>query len=186
MHDQFKTLSLPRLAALDPEQIKAKFHEFSRDLHPDAGNTKDSDAFTQLNTAQTTLTRPSTRLRHLIELETGTPPEKRSAMSPDLMDLFSQIAPVLSSADHHLQRKTQTTTAVARAMLSKDAPEHIQSLMTIGGQLSTYRKTLESRLPLVDDQKNTQRLKEAATLAHEFAFIEKWQSQVQERMGNML
>jgi len=179
MQDHFQTLNLPREAALNPDTVKARFQELSRDLHPDAGNNDDK-AFAALNAAQSCLSRASTRLKHLIELETGEAPPSRNTMSPGLMDLFSPVADILSKADHYIARKSRTTTALAKAMLSKDAPELIQQLMLTGGEISAYRKNLDEQLTQAKVSSDL------APLAHEFSFIEKWQSQVQERMGNML
>jgi curved DNA-binding protein CbpA len=186
MTDHFATLNLPRQANLDPEQIKARFHELSRELHPDANNTTDSQAFTKLNTAQSTLTRVSTRLRHIFELETGAPQPRDNAMSAKLMDLFSNIADTIAKADTHIAKKQKITTVLAKAMLAKSEPAIIHAIMLTGGAIESYKKALTEKLPAIDTTEGEQKTKTIATLAHEFSFIEKWQAQIQERMAAML
>ena len=186
MTDHFATLNLPRHANLDPDQIKARFHELSRKLHPDTSSSSDSQAFANLNSAQSTLTRVSTRLRHLFELETGAPQPRDNVMSADLMDLFSAIADTITKADAHIAKKQKVTTALAKAMLAKSEAEVIHALMLTGGAIESYKKALTEKLPAIDTTAGEQKTKNTAILAHEFSFIEKWQAQVQERMGAML
>ena len=90
MVDHFATLGLQRSAALDEALVRERFHELSRDAHPDA-DAGDEVAFAAINEAQRVLRSPGARLRHLLELEFGCKPEATGAMSEVLMDLFAQV-----------------------------------------------------------------------------------------------
>lgn len=114
MTDYFAALGLERKAALDVEAVKARFQERGRDLHPDAKGG-DAQAFAALNEAQAVLTRPSARLRHLIELIWGPAAVaslRGGAMSAGLMERFAEIGAVLARADSLIARKADRKSVV--------------------------------------------------------------------------
>ena len=102
MTDAFAELNLPRRAALDPAELQARYHELSRDRHPDAAPDAEkanrTTAFARLNQARDLLERRSSRLRHLGALlfPDFTPPHG-GTLNGELMDLFSRLAPAPST-----------------------------------------------------------------------------------------
>ena len=178
--DHFAALGLERAAALDEAQVRERFHELSREAHPDT-HGGDGEAFAAINEAQRVLSSPSARLRHLLELQFGTRPAA-AVISDSLMDLFAGVGGAISAADAVIAKVAAATTAVAKALLAPQELAAQQSLMEAGGQLVTRRREIEDRLEAlsVDDR---DALLEAW---HELAFLEKWQRQVQGRMGQLI
>ena len=66
--DHFATLGFERTPVLDEAAVRERFHERSREVHPDA-DSGDEEQFAAINEAQRVLRSPSARLRHLLELE---------------------------------------------------------------------------------------------------------------------
>ena len=179
--DHFATLGLERSAALDEAFVRERFHEMSREAHPDAEDG-DESRFAAINEAQRVLSSPAARLRHLLELEYGGKVESTGAMSAQLMDLFSDVGSALSQADALISKRQAATTAVSKALLAGEEVSVQQALMGAGGQLMGRRQEIEAGLGGIG---LSDRGKLVAT-AHELAFLEKWQRQVQERLGQLI
>ena len=98
------------------------------------------------------------------------------------MALFADVGDVLSKADELITKKKSATTAVALALLAGEEMEAQEALMGAGGRLSARRREIELGLEgVAPDDRDA-----LAAAAHELAFLEKWQRQVQERMGAMV
>ncbi len=189
MTDHFAALGFERRAALDAETVKARFQERGRDLHPDANNG-DSQAFAALNEAQAVLSRPSARLRHLIELVWGleaVESMRGGAMSAGLMERFAEIGAVLGRADGLIAKKTKAQSALARALLAGEEMEVNQALMAAGGTLMRLRREVEARLPSLDAAlASGGGERETVSACRDLSYAEKWQAQLQERLAALL
>ena len=182
MTDHFAVLGIDRSALLSEDLIRKKFHELSRELHPDATHG-DQTKFAQINEAQRVLRSPSARLRHLLELNGDAEKlESAAAMSDELMDLFADLSEVFSKADALIAKRNSAGSAVAKALLAGEEMAVQQSLMGAGGKLIARRKMMESGLKNV----GVGDCDALALAAHELAFLEKWQRQVQERIGALI
>ena len=179
--DHFATLGLGRSAALDDGLVRERFHELSRDAHPDTEGG-DEEAFAAINEAQRVLRSPSARLKHLIELEFGDRPNSTGAMSEALMELFAEVGGALSLADEAIAKRRAATTAVAKALLAGAEMAAQQALMSAGGSLMARRREREAGLGEIE-LGNREAL---VTACHELSFLEKWQAQVQERLGELV
>ena len=179
--DHFAALGLERAAHVDEAAVRERFHELSRELHPDADGG-DEEKFAAINEAQRVLSSTASRLRHLLELEFGERAEATGQMSEALMTLFGEIGGVLQTADELVERRRAATTAVARALLAGDEMSVQSDLMTAGGKVQARRAEIEAEL--ADASPDDRESLEAAL--HELAFLEKWQGQIQERMGALL
>jgi molecular chaperone HscB len=76
--DYFTALGLPRRLHIDPQRLTERFHERSRQVHPDFFQTRSErertlslEASALLNRAYRTLRDPVERIAYLIRLETG-------------------------------------------------------------------------------------------------------------------
>ena len=182
--DHFAALGLERSAALDESVVRERFHALSREVHPDTDGG-DELAFAAINEAQRILTSPAARVRHLLELEFGEQAGGAVAtggMSGALMELFGSVGGVITRADGLVAKRGAASSAVARALLAGEEIEVQQQLMAAGGQLMARRRELEEGLGEISlgDQEAL------AAAAHELAFLEKWQRQVQERMAALI
>ena len=179
--DHFAALGLERSAALDEALVRERFHEMSRGAHPDAEGG-DEVAFAAINEAQRVLRSPAARLRHLLDLAGGDGLAGGGVMSDDLMVLFELVASALEGADDVITKRRAATTALSKALLSPQELAAQQTLMGAGGRLRARRQEIEDSLAEIG-------VGDRASLTgacHELAFLEKWQQQVQERMGALL
>ena len=182
--DHFATLGLERSVALDAALVRERFHELSRELHPDAGGG-DELAFAAINEAQRVLASPAARIRHLLELEFAEPGAGAVAsgvMSTPLMNLFASVGAVISKADGVITKRKAASSAVAKALLAAEEIEVQQALMGAGGDLMARRRELESGLVEIGIRDRDALI----GAAHELAFLEKWQRQVQARMAELV
>ena len=178
MDDAFAELGLPRRAVLDPEILRSRLHNLSKVLHPDGGTAPDSNALERANQAAAILSDPAQRLRLLI----GEPQNHSGSISPDLMGLFSEIGPVIQEADSVIAKKRSAKNALAQALLTQEVGEVQQKLMAAGAQIREALAACEARLPEIDKDADRET---AESLYREFAFLGKWQREVQAKFSGL-
>ncbi len=170
---------------------RVRFQEKSRELHPDSA-CGEADAFAVLNEAHATLSRPGTRLRHLMVLEFGSAAAdamKDGGMGEELLELFGRVGEVVVKADAFLARSAKAESALAKALLTSEEREVQLALMNAGGEVGRFVKAAEERLPEIDALLADAReaaLELAGVLYRDLSFAEKWQGQLQERMGALI
>src|SRR4051812_48683184 len=113
MIDYFAVLGQPRRPWLDPEKLKEQHQALTLAEHPDrkelrnnappsrgakAAPTLPAATFAEINEAFRVLSSPRTRLQHLLGLE-GNPKSAAGAVSNDLLELFTQIATLLTDSE---------------------------------------------------------------------------------------
>lgn len=179
--DGFKVLGLPQKLDLSNEVIVDAWREISRELHPDA-DTGDAERAAEVNRAKDVLTRPSTRLRHWLELQ-GVEIGRDAAINNDLMDLFATVGGILQEADGILKDKAAATTALGKALL---AEREIAAQQKLQSQLSD----LQNRTTAVTDRFSTFEtagdFTEATAATGTLGFLEKWERQIQERLIDLI
>lgn len=181
MVDHFATLGMRRSAAVDEALVRQRFHQLSRAAHPDQEGG-DEAAFAAINEAQRVLRSPAARLRHLLDLEFGGVPESSGSMSPQLMDLFSQVGPALGQAKAVIAKRRMASSALAKALLAAEEAAAQRALAAANSQLMSRRSEVESGLGEIDLS-----ARESLVAAwHELSFLQNWQAQVQERMAGLL
>ncbi len=178
MKDAFAELGLPRRAALDPETIRQRLHELSKTLHPDGGSNPDAEALERANQAAAILSDPAQRLRQWI----GESQAHSGSIAPELMNLFSEIGPVIQAADALIAKKRTAKTALAQALLTPEVTNAQQALMAVGAQIRESLAACEARLPQIDQDPN---LETAESLSREFAFLGKWQREIQAKFSSL-
>ncbi len=175
--DYFALLDLPRQADLSEEEIQAHYHQRIAACHPDKATSKEERAHfaeraTALNVAWTTLRHPASRVRHLLDLIA--PDQTRdSSLAPELMELFARTGQALQIADACLSEKARANSALAKALLIErelDAQEQLQDALAAVTQAQNA----------VDfSATEPDALRELYT---QLSFLEKWQSQLNERL----
>ena len=103
-------------------------------------------------------------------------------MSEGLVALFADVGGALSRVDALIAKLRSATTAVSKALLAAEEMAAQQALVAAGGKLMARRLVVEAGL----DGIGLAERGPLAAAAHELAFLEKWQRQVQERMGELL
>ncbi|HEY0369444.1 MAG TPA: DnaJ domain-containing protein [Chthoniobacterales bacterium] len=134
MIDYFALLDQPRVAWLDPEQLKQAFHTRTLQSHPDAQG--DEAQFAQLNEAYQVLRDPKRRLQHLLALRGEAANAGR--IPPDVEALFPAIARLTRQADVVVAKHQSATNGLARSLVRQeliDARAEVEEMVTQLDQL---------------------------------------------------
>jgi DnaJ-domain-containing protein 1 len=198
MQDFFAVMGEPRRPWLDPEALKAKFHELSAKAHPDHAH-RGSDAqkkdaqeqFTLLNAAYNCLRQHRDRLQHLLELEFGTRPRQIEEVPPELTDLFMKVASVCRAADALIRRKPASDSPLLQLQHFESAQAQIGLLHEIQHELRSRVEAELEKCRQLDSEwtRNAQRAtaqpdalkEELARLYGLLGYYNKWTGQAQER-----
>lgn len=178
MVDHFAVLGLPRVAWVDAEELKSRFHKLSAERHPDAAGGAGA-AFTELNAAWQTLREPAGCLRHFLEL--GHPDALASAgQTPaELADLFMDIAAFRQAAQKFGVKLFTAGSPLAKALLE---PERI----ALRARLDALAANVEARTEqsIATLRSDTTQPQQLATLLASLVFLAKWTAQLAElRLG---
>ena len=174
MANYFTILDLPVSLALDVEAIEGSWRE----------RAKSSDD-ASLHEARATLTDPVNRLEHWLATHKVTP-ERGSSIDPNMMDLFSCLHGVLADTDRVIEGLRSSTTALTKALLSKDA---IAAQLEIQGCMKTIREEKESRIarfPEFEKAASEDHFDAAVGTLGQLKFLRKWEQQCQERLLTLL
>ena len=184
MVDCFDVLGIARRASLSTDEVRAGFQQQGAKIHPDGAGDPDDrkrreTSFQQLTEAYSLLTSTPRRLKHLLEL-LAPGATRGGVLDESLMGLFGTINSVLQKADALLAKKAQATSALAKALLAAESLETEELLATAAGELLQRQEVLDAKLTAFDaaDSPDPAAL---AGLAQEAAFLEKWESQIQQR-----
>ncbi len=199
MTDLFEVMAEPHRPWLNPEALKNRFLQLSTHLHPDRthGYASEEKAeahrrFTELNTAYRCLQDPHQRLKHLLELETGTPPSPVNEIPASLLDAFAKIGALCRDSDAILARKSSTTSPLMRVGLFTEAQQSIGRLAEAQREIAARRDSLLRRLEALDArwiQNQHSRLSQPDDLLSELAdvyrllgYLQRWHGQLRERI----
>jgi DnaJ-domain-containing protein 1 len=101
---------------LDPEALKAKYHQLTARQHPDvAGATAD---FAEINRAYQTLADPAGRIRHLLDLEAPAAMPRAQAVPDEIAAFFAPVAESRQAVDAFLKKHAASASPLAKALLS--------------------------------------------------------------------
>jgi hypothetical protein len=185
MTNLFALLGLPESLGLDPGAVETSWREKSRAL---ADRSNEGEAVLDhpdLNQARTTLGDPALRLAHWLALRAPGAPADRS-IDPALMDLFSTISPVLEKTDQLLARHRRATTALAKAMLTREAidaqlqiQELLQRIQPVKGEIVGQFDAIEVEAASGDFQPATRAL-------GQLKFLKRWEEQCRERLLSLI
>jgi DnaJ-domain-containing protein 1 len=199
--DYFALLDEPRRPWLDPELLKQKFLARSADLHPDrahnAAETTRADAirnFADLNAAWLCLSEPKERLRHLLELELGGPPQDARDVPAAAMDFFFEVGRLCREADAFLAVKTRTSSPLIQAQMFGAGMELADRLNALQQRIQRRRDELLGELKEMNAAWEVAPAPGAASrpvglsldklegIHRLFSYIARWTAQIQERV----
>ena len=127
MEDAFAYFGISRRPLIDEPALKETYLRLAADRHPDASGGDDEE-FHLVQEAYKTLRDPATRLRHLLELVF--PTFKRDGGHVPHADLFLQAGNAVQAARTVWQRFENTSSALARALLSPEIAEALRQIRT--------------------------------------------------------
>lgn len=155
---------------LDEEELREKFREAGKRVHPDAGGAEGD--FAALREAYALLSSPSRRLRLWLGRR-GLVGDLRGSVGSELMDLFSVVGEVNQRAEALIRKRDEAKSALAKALL-----EH---------ETHTCREAVSAAIARVDalifqETAGFQQYEDSAALdaaaawqsVRSLAFLEKW------------
>ncbi len=200
MPDSFSLLNEPRLPWLDADALKAKFHQFSAEVHPDrshnapetekaASNTR----YAELNAAYNTLREPKDRLLHLLELELGGKPKDIQRIPPGTMDLFIEVGQTCKDVDGFLAGKAEVTSPMLKVKFFQQSMVWTDTLQKLQLKINALRDSLVAELqqmnavwqaaPAIGSTERVAALplERLEQVYRAFSYVARWSEQLQER-----
>jgi curved DNA-binding protein CbpA len=146
MTNLFALLDEPPRPWIDPEALKAKYHQLTALHHPDvAGATAD---FAEINRAYQTLADPAARLRHLLEIESPASISRAQRVPEDIAAFFTPVAESRHAVDTFLKKHAASASPLAKALLST---EQYRVQERLEHAISTLQEKQDSLLAQVRD-----------------------------------
>ncbi len=177
--DHFAVLGIPRVALVDAEELKTRFHSLSTERHPDASGG-DGAAFTELNAAWQALREPAGCLRHFLELEHPDSLAAAGETPPELAHLFMRIAAFRQAAQKFGAKYSTATSPLTKAVLEAERVAWRTRLDALSANVAA--RTEQSLATLRSDTTQPQQL---ATLLASLVFLAKWTAQLAELRLNL-
>jgi curved DNA-binding protein CbpA len=175
--DAFALFGFERRPLINEVALKEKYLRLAAARHPDLSRGND-EQFHLLQDAYKTLRDPAARLRHLMGLEF--PGVKGQDDSTPHAELFMRAGNAVHAAKAALARSENTTTAVARALLSADIAAALKQLREAITFLQDARNEIMARLERLDARWPDASAAELAALASSFTFISRWMAELSE------
>tara|TARA_R110000850_G_scaffold20717_13_gene61516 strand:+ start:648 stop:1214 length:567 start_codon:yes stop_codon:yes gene_type:complete len=186
MKNYFATLNLPESLSLETEAVDLAWRSATLEAHPDAA---DAEAGTEhsadLNLARASLSDPVQRLEHWLDLRTSEASSDRS-IQPELMDLFTEIHSKLEAADSVISRLQQSSTALAKALLTKEAIAAQLGVQNMMRQIQLLKGQITDQFPEYEIQGDLDDFVEAYRNLGQLKFLKKWEQQCQTRLLSLL
>ena len=160
----------PRLT-LTLEEIDAAWRKAGKSHHPDAGG--DEQSFAAAREAKTTLTNPSSRLAHWLELHNH-PVDPRGTIDADTMDLFAPVGEVMQRTSALARRRAAATTALGLAMLESETLHTREEVENVITTLDAAIAAQCAPFPTWEAAPADIHTTTAATAVRNLRFLEKW------------
>ncbi len=176
MDNAFTLLDLSPTLQLTDEEITAAWE----------AKTKATDGATEsLTEARGALLSPSSRLAIWLKARGHSVNQDHSGAIPSqLMDWFAEISPLLQRADALIQKAAGATSALTKALLTSEAmkcQEAVQGAMAkLHAELSQLPQAFEHLEKAAEPEEM------ANHLLVQLKFLEKWQSQLQRRVVELM
>jgi len=176
---------------IDLEGLKEKFLKLSAETHPDkvAATEKSSSErhFQELNESYNVLRNTRARLLHLMELS-GLPKQEHVQDVPAAaMELFPLIASATKRADALIREKAAAGSPMLKVQLMGRGLQEIETLQELQRRISESIQGIEDSLKALDagwsPPPSAPALKRVQEAAAALGFLERWNGQLQERIG---
>ena len=200
MPDYFALLDEARRPWIDEDLLKAKFLQLSAQVHPDrlhgASTIEKENAqqrYTELNSAYQCLREPKSRLRHLLELESGIKLKEIQQINPDTMQLCMEVGQLCGQADSFLAQRTTVTSPPLKVEMFEQAQQWTDRLMALRTTLAAKQVELTAELKGLNAVWENAPATGPARVAmlpleklemtwRDFSYLGRWTAQLQERI----
>ncbi|MDF1826398.1 MAG: hypothetical protein P1U68_17260 [Verrucomicrobiales bacterium] len=181
MANLFAVLGLAETLLLKPEDVDSAWQSFARESPASSDSGDGSD----LHRARSVLSDPVLLLEHWLDIH-GVALERGSSMAPDFMDLFSMIHSALEQADSVYKRHQIATTALAKALLSKEAIAAQLAVQGCLGEIHGKKQERIEQFESFEEAAKDNNYHAAATALGQLKFLKKWEQQCQERLLQLI
>ena len=185
MTNYFALLGLPEALSLDPEVVETSWREKSRSLADSSSGSEAPLDHPDLNQARSTLADPALRLAHWLALRAPDSPADRS-IDPSLMDLFSAISPVLEKTDKLLASHRRATTALTKAMLTREAIDVQLQIQELLQRIQPLRSSLTGQFDDLEKAGGEDDFQPATRALGQLKFLKRWEEQCRERLLSLI
>ncbi|PWU19408.1 MAG: hypothetical protein C5B50_06630 [Verrucomicrobia bacterium] len=200
MTDYFTLLQEPRRPWLEAEALKRKFLTLSAHAHPDRVHqaspgekeTAQRD-YAELNAAYQCLLDPKERLRHFLELESGSKPKQVERVPQELMDRFMEVSRLCREANALVAEKNVIASPLLKVELFERNQSCIDQLTALQRRVQGWNEEAMNEVRGIDERwTNAERgidgdqrgeiLIRLEELYRLLSYFARWGSQIQERM----
>lgn len=98
------------------------------------------------------------------------------------MDLFSEISPIIKDTDDLLSRHRKATTALARAVLTREAIAAQLQIQQLLQQIQPLRTAILDRFNVFETEGHQGNFDEARRSLGQLRFLKRWEEQCRERL----
>ncbi len=182
MENAFATLGIADDLTITEDAFRAAFREAGKSAHPDAGGGEDS--FARLQAAMATLSSPSKRLAHWMELR-SMPCDLRGSLDPELMDLFAVVGETTRSAESLARRRGGAKSSLVLAMLERETQTTIEAIEAAIIRIDAAIRSETGRFPAFQTADDPPAETLARCVRH-LAFLEKWRAVLRSLMPRLL
>jgi hypothetical protein len=169
----FELLGITPQAAIDEATLKQAYFTIAKTARDNA----------ELHAAYQTLLYPEKRLKHLLEITA--PPNASNwrtvPIQEELMQLFLLLGKESKTAETLITKKSNTSSALGRALLEKQLLAQRDALEGIGFQLEDHKQSLVTKLHLLEGEWQS-----LAMIQAQLSYISKWQTQVAELLLKLI
>lgn len=196
MTDYFAVLGFQRRPWLEEEEVKRRFLESSAEAHPDRFHTSTArekagaeERFAELNAAQNTLRKPRERLVHFLTLE-GIPMDGQVQNVPAAaMEFFGRVGQLTREVEGFMGEKGRATSPMMKVQLFEKGLEWTEKLQGLSIRLNARIEAAHAEVKGFDagwssagEGERKEMLKRLEEIARTLAFLERWRTQLQERI----
>ena len=181
MTNYFEVLELPCSLLLEPSVVESAWEAATREDHPDISGNDTTDA----NQARSVLADSVARLEHWLTLK-GVEPRRDQSISPDLMDLFAKMNPILADADAVIEKLKKSSSALAKALLAKEAASAQVKIQNSLGEIMTMKQAIIEQFGEFETAGESGDHTAASEGLAQLKFLKKWEQQGQARLLTLL
>ena len=198
MIDHFRVFDEPRRPWIDIADLKLKFLALSSLYHPDrthSAGTIESVDFAALNAAYNCLRDVPQRVAHLLEVETGEKPVSVQIIPGELMDWAFETGGLVREADQFIAEKARNSSPMIAIKHFEKGMQFTDRLNAMQARIQQALGPLNERLRQMntawssisgDSTRSSQLpLSELATIYQRYAFLSRWNQQIQERISTL-
>ena len=174
---------------IDSELLKQRFLDISASVHPDkvTDKTAAEQEFKQINEGYNVLRGSRSRLLHLLDLRGHPRQEHVQNVPAEVMEFFPAVAAATQSADTLIKQKSSAASPMLKVQLMDAGLEQIDQIQALQSNIRAVIARIEDRLSTISvnwpENPEPPLLKELGTAASALGFLDRWSSQLQERIG---